>query len=252
MSRESVASGVVDRDVRVARVRARRANGIALLALAIALPSPAHAQYNRWFIGGGFALTEPQGEFGRLVDEGFGFNANLMYRLDPDGILALRLDAGVVTYGSETFQVPLSRTVQRVLVDVTTRNNIFLLGAGPQLSLATGPVRPYLNGSVGLGYFFTESSVRGSRAFASESFARTTNFDDLSFAYGVGGGLGIPVKGGYHPIHLLLDAQYRNHGRTRYLREGSIQEDPSGRVLITPLESQANLLLFLVGVSVGL
>lgn len=225
---------------------------LVLLGTFLAGPSTAQAQYSRWFVGGGLALTVPQGEFGQLVDEGFGANGQVLYRLDPEGYAALRFDVGIVTYGSETVRVPLSETVGRVSIDVNTRNNILLMGFGPQFAIPAGAVRPYVNGVVGLGYFFTESTVRGSRNFQFDNFARTTNFDDLSFAYGLGGGLGIPVRRGYHPISVLLDAQYRNHGNTRYLREGSIQDEAGGRVVITPLESQANLLLFQVGVSVGL
>lgn len=220
--------------------------GVLLLLAA----GPAAAQ-GRLGGGLGLAFTVPRGELGDNVGAGLGLGGQLLYGLDPAGALALRLDGALVTYGSERFRRPLSRTVSRVSVDVQTRNNIFLLGFGPQLALPAGPVRPYLNGAVGLGYFFTESSVEGSGNFDFQDFARTTNFDDLSFAYGVGGGLGIALGSGPRPVRLALDLQYRDHGRTRYLREGSIEEDGTGRVFIRPLESDADLFLLQVGVSFG-
>lgn len=219
----------------------------ALLLLATA---PVGAQ-NRWHGGASLVFAVPQGEFADNVDAGFGFGGHLVYGLDPVGAVGLRLDAAAVTYGSERFRRPLSLTVSRVLVDVRTRNNILLLGFGPQLALPAGAVRPYVNGAVGLGYFYTQSSVEGSANFRFDEFARTTNFDDLSLGYGGGGGLGIALARGRTPLYLVFDIQYRSHGETRYLREGSIREDAAGGVTITPLRSDADVLVAQVGVSIG-
>lgn len=236
--------------------------GIARVLVAgflVLLPVAAEAQARsvRGLGGGGLAVAIPQGEFADFVDEGFGLGGHVVYLLDPLGVLGLRLDASAVTYGSERRTVPLSQTISRILVDVTTRNNIAMLGLGPQLTIPLGRVRPYANAAVGLGYFYTESSVRESSRRSRVSrggfadFARTTNYDDLSFGYGLGGGIGLGLRGGSRPLFLVLDAQYRNHGSTRYLREGSIEEDGTGRIVIHPLESEANLLVVQLGVSVA-
>lgn len=243
---------------RYARPRAFR-SAAAGLAAAVALLASAPGGLaqgrdgggSRWVVGGGLALSVPQGELAEFIDHGLGFGGHVRYGLDRAGLLSLRLDASAVTYGSETFRVPLSQTVSRVLVDVTTRNSILLVGFGPQLTLPAGAVRPYVNGAVGLGYFFTESSVRGSGNLRFDDFARTTNFDDLSFAYGAGGGMAVALDR-RRRLFLVLDGQYRDHGRTRYLREGSVREDGSGRLTIAPLESDANLLLFQLGLAVRL
>ena len=108
-----------------------------------------------------------------------------------------------------------------------------------------------MNGAVGLGYFFTESEVKGSGNFRFDDFARTTNFDDLSFSWGGGGGIEIGLRSGPNPLLLHFDAQYRNHGRTEFLREGSIEEDASGRVTFDPLRAEADLLLLRAGLSFG-
>lgn len=211
-----------------------------------------HGYGPRWELGGGFAVAVPQGEFSRFVDEGYGLGIHAVYALDRDGAVGLRFDGGFVTYGSERFTVPLLPSTGRVLVDVKTRNNIGILGIGPQLQLPSGAIRPFVNGFVGLGYFFTESSVGGSSDFDFDDFARTTNFDDVSFAYGGGGGLGLRLGRGYRPVYLNFEVQYRNHGETEYLREGSIVDDGFGGLIISPLLSEADFLLFQVGVSIGL
>lgn len=223
---------------------------LATLLLLLLLASGVEAQ--RWSVGGGVAVSVPRGELDRHIDEGWGVGGQLVYRLDPAGVLGLRLDGSVVTYGRERIRTPLSHTVGRVLVDVETSNNIAVLGFGPQLTLPAGALRPYVNGAVGLGYFYTESGVRGSGNVRFDDFARTTNFDDLSFSWGGGGGLEVALGSGRHPLLLQVDAQYRNHGRTEFLREGSIEEDDAGRATFDPLRAEADVLLLRLGVSVGL
>lgn len=213
-----------------------------------------HVPYRapRWDLGGGLAVAVPQGEFADFVDEGFGLALHAVYGLDPSNTVGLRFEAGFVNYGNERFTVPLLPSTGRILVDVRTRNNIAMFGIGPQLQVPSGPVRPYVNGFVGIGYFFTESSAGGSANRHYDDFARTLNFDDASFAYGAGGGLGLRLGHGFHPVYLNFDAQYRWHGETEYLREGSIVDDGFGGTVIYPLLSDANFLFFQVGVSVGL
>ncbi len=203
-------------------------------------------------LGGGLAVAVPQGEFADFVDDGYGFGVHAVFGLDPSNAVGLRFDAGLITYGSERFTTPLLPSTGRVLVDVKTRNNIGILSVGPQFQAPDGPIRPYVNGFVGLGYFFTESSVGGSSNFDFQDFASTINFDDVSFAYGLGGGLGLRLSRGRTPVYLDFDVQYRRHGKTEYLREGSVIDDGFGGLIIEPIFSDADFTLFQVGVSVGL
>jgi hypothetical protein len=54
-----------------------------------------------------------------------------------------------------------------------------------------------------------------------------------------------------HPLSLDLGARYVYNGRARYLRSSSIIIT-GNTVQYTPIESQTNLILYQVGVSVGL
>ena len=132
-------------------------------------------------------------------------------------------------------------------VDITTQNNIYVLGIGPQVALSTGSVRPYFTGLVGFSYFATESSVRGADNFS--DFAKSTNFDDFTFAWMAGGGFKIRVRGGRTPIFLDLSSEYHRNGQVNYLREGSITDDGNGNAVIRPIRSETNLLLIRLGVS---
>lgn len=204
-----------------------------------------------FYAGGTIFVTEPTGEFGNYVGNGFGAMGHLMYQPGGSGVFALRLDGGFLTYGNETKRVPFSSTVGgRVSVDVTTSNNIVLFSVGPQLMLPDGQFRPYVNAAVGLSYFFTQSSVEN--LSGGESLAQTTNFDDATLSYGGGAGLYIPIHRGRALISLDLGLRYLVNGETQYLREGSIQDGPDNTITISPILSETNFLSFQIGATVRL
>ncbi|HEX5439143.1 MAG TPA: hypothetical protein VFW98_18465 [Gemmatimonadaceae bacterium] len=206
---------------------------------------------SRSYLGGGVEYGQPQGEFADFVGHSWGVGGNYIFRLDHAGILGLRADVHYLNYGHERNRALLSQTIGgRIDVDVTTDNNILLAGIGPQLLLPTGAIRPYLTGNVGLAYFFTKSSVEGTGS--QEAFASTTNFDDAVFAWSGAAGLYIPLRGGMHPISLDLGARYQANGNVRYLRKGSITDNPDGTISFIPIRSQANMIIYHVGVMFGL
>jgi hypothetical protein len=201
-----------------------------------------------------FAVGRPRGAFDRYVDAGHGVAAHGLYRLDAQGALALRLDAGALTYGRETLRLPLSSRPGggRVPLDLTTTNNLFWLGVGPQLMAPRGAVRPYAHGTAGLTYFATTSAVKG-RGGGNAPFAEETNYGDTQFAWGGGAGVLVPVyRAARAMVFADLGVAYRDNGRdVRYLREGGIRDLPDGGVRLDVLRSRADMLTWHVGVSVG-
>lgn len=200
--------------------------------------------------GGSLDYAAPTGDFHRYVRQGFGIDGFFRWNTDPEGIFGIRVDGGFVIYGHERKRVPLSSTIGgRILVDLTTSNNIIWFGIGPQLTLPFPSLQPYFNASVGFAYFFTESSVAGSN-FNSEPFASTRNFSDAAFDFSVGGGVLIPL--GSSRASLDLGVRYLSNGQVAYLREGSIEDQPDGSIVLHPIRSDANLLLWRLGVSVSI
>ncbi len=162
----------------------------------------------------------------------------------------MRFEGSFVVYGQERFSAPLSATVPRVLVDVTTSNMIFHVGMGPQIALARGPVRPYVFGTMGFSYFATVSSVGGSADFG--EFASSTNFDDVAFALSAGTGLLVQLSRGRRPVSLDLSVESTHNGEVEYLTRGDVVDNPDGSVTVFPIRSEANYLTFRVGVAIGL
>ena len=204
--------------------------------------------------GFGFAVGHPRGGFRQHVTRGLGVEGHALYRVDRHGAFAIRLDGGALNYGRETLRIPLGARPGggRVQLDVTTTNNVGWLGVGPALMLPRGPVRPYANASAGVAYFATTSSARGS-GFGDVRFARSTNHDDLQFAWGGGAGVLVPL---YRAARTLLaidiGAQYRDNGRNvRYVAEGGIRDLPNGDVELGVVRSRADLLTWHVGLSIG-
>lgn len=200
----------------------------------------------------GLSLTYgvPQQEFRQNVRQGFGLDLTGHYKLDRQGIVSIGGEAGFLGYGRETKRVPLSSTIGgRITVDLTTSNNIFWLGLGPQVTAPSGPLRPYVNGTAGFAFFWTESSVRG--RWDDEDFAKTTNYDDATFAWTGGAGLLIPI-GRSQQGALDIGVRYHGNGNTQYLRRGDIIDLPSGGVQLRVREGETPLLLWRLGVRWGL
>jgi hypothetical protein len=216
-------------------------------------PSPFQARSNgyRMAAGGSFDYGAPVGDFHNYVKQGFGLDGFFRWNSDRRGIFSLRLDAGFLQYGSETKRVPLSSTIGgRILVDLTTSNNIIWGGVGPQLTIPLPGMRPYVNASAGFSYFFTESSVEGSND--DEDLFSTNNHDDGTFAWGAGGGILIPFVTRRAEVALDLGVRYHANGQVRYLRKGGIEDLPDGTVRLHTIQSEANLVTYRVGVSVSI
>lgn len=204
----------------------------------------------RGVLGINAVLARPVGQFRNFVDWGGGLGVYGVVNFDPGRHLGLRFDGSLLIYGHESSQAPLSRTIRRVIVDVDTDNFIVGLGVGPQITLGSGPFRPYVYGTAGFSYFATVSSVSGTATH--HDFASSTNFDDFTLALTGGGGLLLGLSRGRHPVSLDLSVQSTYNGEAEYLRRGGILENPDGSLTLFPIRSQANLVTFRAGVAIGL
>ncbi|CAN5793029.1 hypothetical protein BH23GEM11_BH23GEM11_19310 [soil metagenome] len=209
---------------------------------------------SRLHAGGGIIIGQPLGEFRDYVAVGVGLDAFGRFSLDPDGWLSLRIDAAFLTYGRETNRVCFSSTVGCVIqLDVTTSNNIVALGIGPEITLplGTGGGGVYAGVGAGFSYFSTDSEVRGAQS-VDPALATTRNFSDAGFAWTGAGGVRVPITRGATPVALDLGVRRLGSGLREYLTEGDISEGPGGSLELNVRRSEADLLLWRVGVSVGI
>jgi hypothetical protein len=189
----------------------------------------------------------PKGEFANNVNVAGGFGLNGLLRLDPQGIIALRADFGLLIYGHEHYRTPLGGgPLGLISVDVNTMNNIVFGGIGLQVGAPGATVRPYANLSAGFSSFFTTSSVEGSGN--SESFASTTNYKDAGFAWSGGGGVYIPVSVRRLVVNLDIGVRWMDNGKRDYLRDDGITFF-NNSVQMHPVRSEAKGLQINLGVT---
>src|SRR5690606_16721803 len=232
-----------------------RAAGVAAAALAASViaPAQAHAQHPTTVevlrpvgaeVGGNVFYGHPVGEFGENVDRGWGLSGHGNYFVQDDGWLGLRVDFGFMNYGNERIRECLTASC-RVMVDVHTTYNVFMVSAGPQLAVPDGAIRPYVGGQAGVSFFTTQSRVEGSDP-NNDPFATSTNFSSSTFALFGYGGVKIPMSHGRTPVSLDLGARFASNGEARYLTRDSFVEQDIGPPLIFPRRTEANYWMFYV------
>ncbi len=201
--------------------------------------------------GGSFGIglvgANAIGDLGTVVDQGFGLHLAGGLPMGGDGHLRLRLDGGFVVYGVE--RLHYCGISCRVASELTTTNNILFAGVGPELVLSRGDVRPYVYGTAGISYFLTSSSLDDHDGYG--PYLQTTNYSDAVYGLRYGGGLRVRVGGHRRPVFLDLGVERHDNGVAEYLTRGDIVDNPDGSVTIYPNRSDADLMTFRFGVSIG-
>jgi hypothetical protein len=223
------------------------------IALAGALLGAASVQaedappIDRFLWGGAVQLGDPRGTFGEAADTGVGALAHATVRT-RGGVVGWRIEGGWLVYGSESFGAPVPGTRGRVTTDVAfTENSVGHAVTGPVIMAPRGPVRPYASAFAGVSYFETATELRPRRL--GPAFARETHFADTTFTYGASAGLLVPF--GRSGVSLDLGLRYARNHDARYLAEGDVTEAADGSLSFTPRRSDADVLDFRVGVTIG-
>lgn len=199
----------------------------------------------RWHVGVAADVGQPVGDFKQHVVDASGLQAHLLLRLDRRGHTALRLQAGWLNHGHESQRDCLGGTTGcRVAVNLSTTNNIFSLGLGPELSVPLGSFRLYAHGLVGVSRFATLSALGG--GLLPDFVAADENFSDAGFLWS--GGVGIQ-RVIYKRTAVDVGVAYQGHGRREYLTKGGITDGPDGSLGFDIMRSSADLLAFRIGFS---
>ncbi len=204
-----------------------------------------------------FVIGMPQDEFRDNIDRnGYGIGGHIAYRPNPAFCVGLAL--GLLTYGSESRYEPFSTTIPDVTVEVTRSNNIAQLHLILQVDAPLEYVRPYLEGRLGINYLWTETHIKDVEG--QEDVVSSTNFEDMAFSYGGGGGLMVRVwkskhakkyakKGKVHTVYIDLKTIYTLGGEAEYLKEGSIVINEDATVDYIVSRSRTDLLNVHIGVA---
>jgi hypothetical protein len=230
--------------------------GFQIVALATVLlsvlPSVTPAQTK--FAGGlYFTAGFPQGDFKDQIDRNaYGLGGQFFYSPQRSP-LALGLELSWMNYGNESRLEPFSTTAPDVTVEVQTSNNLIQGFLILRAQMPRGPFRLYSDAVVGLNNLFTETSISDMSGGA--DIASTTNQEDVAFAYGLGGGVLVPIYISKldipKPVQVLLDGglRYLLGGEAEYLKKGSIRRE-DGNVTYDLIKSKTDMVRLHVGVIV--
>jgi hypothetical protein len=214
---------------------------LAVLAFTTGAALPLAAQSNHaplrpsgFTVGAEATVAQPVGAFADVVGAA--------------GVLSLRAEGNFLIYGHERRGDICAAGTCRVRFNLDTNNQIASGFIGPQLEVPSGPVRPYVRAGAGFAYFFTISSLSGT---GSDAFASSENYHDGVFAWTGGGGLRLPFAISRVPVAIDLGARYQRNGEASYLRKGTgITDNPDGTVRINPTRTDANFVLWHLGMAV--
>ena len=223
----------------------------AVTLMGLVRPPAARAQID-WEVGADGLWGLPQGELDdNVTNDAIGISGYATRRIGRSPLL-LGFEASFLQYGEESRTQSISTEIPEITVRVSTANRIVLTHFLARLEPSTGRVRPYLDGYAGLGYFFTRSTVEGD---AYEPLASSTNFEDWTSSFGLGGGVLVPIVTRDTPqgardfeLHFEARARYLFGGRAEYLTEGLLI-DERGELSIDPYESRTDLLVLHFGVA---
>jgi hypothetical protein len=193
---------------------------------------------------------EPVGELAHNVPYGVGGGLSVGYHFPGFTALGLRTEFSHHWYGWESKRVQLSPTANRVFVDMSTTNNIFVWTIGPELALRRGPVQPYALWHLGYSNFYTSTSVEDENS--GSTFASTRHMSDGGWATEYGGGLRFSIKSpkpGKARVSLDVGGRMTINGTRRYLRSGDIVDNPDGSLTFNERRTRANFFQFSLGIA---
>lgn len=238
--------------------RTLQASAAIAAAAIVSVLSTSTASAQSPVLGASFMVGVPTGEFSDTLDRvGFGLGVELGYHIGTAPI-EVGLQAGFMTYGSETRKERWSTTIPDVTVDVETSNNIALGHLYLRLIPKDGVVRPFVDGKLGFSYLFTSTSVQSEGAGEDNAIASSTNYDDGVFSFGGGAGALVQLWKNDAPAsdetevgEVLLDLRvgYLAGGEAEYLTDGSITRE-GGNVTYSPKKSRTDMVDARLGVQV--
>lgn len=213
---------------------------------------PVQERY-KWTIGLALGGSFPVGSFmDNLGHIGVNCSLSAGRRLGSSPFV-VTFDCCATLFSLHTHHEYLSGTIP-VLVEVTRSDNLVQGLFGLKFQPGTGHARYYLEGLVGLSYFYAETVV-SENEYPWNEIASQTDFDYVTFSAGGGAGVDILLCGGRRnpngtvgaDCRLDLKVRYLFGGQARYLRADSIVY-VDGKPTYIYRESATNLIAAQVGI----
>ena len=218
-------------------------------------PLPVRAG-TRYTVGAAGVYAQPLGEFGRNVRQGFGLDGFGTLGVDSRGIFRLRAELGYLQYSSKTEEFFLSTGGGFFELESQTKSGVLTLGVGPQLMAPAGPIRPYAAATVGFARYATETSINipasVSNTGNTETLDKQTVSSDFVLSLAGAGGLAFELNFLGRGVLGDLGVRYHRNGQAKYVTPEGVQYNGTGTATVMPTESEADFLVYRIGIVVPL
>jgi hypothetical protein len=223
----------------------RSALSLAILSAAlVAVAAPAYAQIEH-LAGGYFTGSFPMGDWGKVAGFGLGVDGTDIIRTGPEKPLAWRLSTGLLYNFSRTEGVPAGNLAANEKLDLETKNWSLTFGLGPEFGKNSGPVRPFIFGTVGFDTYWTSSTLSGTAGGSPHSSEHGDS--RLSFAWSGGVGIRRMVAEGYLGE---ISVEYRSGSTHKFILPEEVRT--SGGAVITDRASRtSDQILVRIGTVLG-
>lgn len=231
----------------------------------VAAPALAQQQATREpgrFQGGlGAVGAGAVGDFSERVDGAGGLLAQMDVRL-AKSIFSVGGEWAAIWYGQESRKAYIGNIIPdmpNLTLKVDTEYSMWLLHGRVRAQAASGRLRPYAEGLIGVTNISTTTSINGALSCSGASgtttcstdqAAEVTNASDAVLSYG--GGAGVLMRFGRAAASASLDLSLRYHHaqEATYLTKGAIVRDGE-QATFAFSHSPIDMVMVYVGVSIG-
>jgi hypothetical protein len=227
---------------------------VAALGLLL-LPLTAQAQA-RYTVGLSGLYGQPLGPFADNVRRGFGLDGMGTIGLDSRGIFSLKGELGWMRLNSKSEFFIIDTGFEFLELESETTSGVLMLGVGPQLAVPFGPIRPYVGGSVGFARFATSTAIKlsadQSNTGQEETIDDQTVSSDFILSLAASGGIRFELPFMGRGILGDLGVRWHRNGEAEYVSSEGVVYNGSGQPTITPTRSDADFLVYRLGIVIPL
>jgi opacity protein-like surface antigen len=186
--------------------------------------------------------VRPAGEFAHYSGDGMGVEYAFVLPVDRTQLFSVRTSVGYIGFGrveDELCHYTETAGCRRTF-ETSTRRSLAYLNVGPQLTVVTERVRPWVHAGIGLSMF---------RSNSSPGVTETDSYSTTGFDWTAGGGVSILPFGDGSRLAIQLGARYHGGSTVSYLPKGTIEAGADDHYSFTPGDGRRDVFAMTLGLA---